>query len=85
MFRVIFTKKAEVQLHKLPKDIQRRVLSVLKRIIIKPHRYVRRIVGTQLFRVRIGEYRVIIDINEKNLIVLVLFIAHRKKVYKTKV
>lgn len=82
MFHVVFARKAERQLKKLPKNIQKRVLSVLKRITIKPHRYVRTIVETNLVRVRVGDYRVIIDINNKELIILVLFVARRKKIYK---
>ncbi len=82
MFSIVFTKKAEIQLKKLPKNIQIRILSVLKRIIIKPHRYVRRVVGTNFFRVRVGDYRAIIDINEKELIILVIVIGNRKNIYK---
>jgi mRNA interferase RelE/StbE len=84
IFNIVFTKKAEDQLKKLPKNIQIRVISVLKRISINPHNYVRRVVGTNFFRVRIGDYRAIIDINEKEITILVLFVAHRKNIYKNK-
>lgn len=82
IFQVYFTEKAKLQLKKLPKEVQKRMISVLKRIVIKPHRYVRKVRSTDFFRVRIGEYRAIIDIDNKKFTILVIFIGNKKNIYK---
>ncbi len=84
IFNVIFSKKADLQFKKLPKNIQIRIISVFKRIIINPHKYVRRVIGTNFFRVRIGDYRAVVDINTKDRNIIILFIGHRKNIYNTK-
>lgn len=34
------------------------------------------------WRYRIGQYRILVDINEKKLIILVISVGHRKNIYK---
>jgi len=43
---------------------------------------VTKLVGDSGYRLRVGDYRVILDIDEGNLIILVIKIGHRKKIYK---
>ena len=74
-----FTKSAFRDFKKLPKEIQKRVIGILERIKINPWRYVKKLSGYEdLYRVRIGDYRMILKINQK---IFVLKIAHRKNVY----
>ena len=42
---------------------------------------VKKLVGLPYYRIRIGDYRVIFDIQDDNLIILVLEVGHRKKIY----
>ena len=67
MFSIQFTKTAERQFDKLPKEIKHRVLNVLERIKIRPFHFVKRKEGTPYFIMRVGDYREILDIkNESN-------------------
>ena len=81
MYLVIFHKKAEDQLKKLEKDIQIRIINVLERIKTRPHYFVKRLVGRPYYRLRIGDYRVILDIKQDKLLILVLELGHRKNIY----
>ena len=81
-YGVIFSDCALKQLKKLEKDIQKRIISTLERIKIRPEVHVTRLVGEPGYRLRVGDYRVILDIDEGNLIILVIKIGHRKKIYK---
>jgi len=81
MYEIIFSEKAEKQLKKLEKDIQNRIISVLERIRIRPESYVERLVGEQVYKLRVGDYRVIMDLENNRLIVLILKVGHRKNVY----
>ncbi|MEK6827445.1 MAG: type II toxin-antitoxin system RelE/ParE family toxin [Nanoarchaeota archaeon] len=82
MYSVEFSKKAEEQLSKLPEDLNLRIIHVLERIRIRPHHFVKRIIGTDYFRLRIGDYRAILDIKNNQLIIFVLEIGHRKNIYE---
>ncbi|WP_062519518.1 type II toxin-antitoxin system RelE family toxin [Demequina silvatica] len=41
----------------------------------------RRLVGSDYFRVRVGDYRVIYSIDDGRLLILVLTVGHRREVY----
>jgi len=83
MYIIIFKSKAELQLKKLNKSIQERIINVLERIKIRPFSYdLKKLQGTNYYRLRIGEYRAILDIKEDKLIIIVIEIGHRKNIYK---
>lgn len=82
MYDVLFTNNAERQLKKLEKKIQERIISVLERARIRPEAHFQKLVGEDVYRLRVGDYRIIADINKGKLIILVLKIGHRKKIYK---
>ena len=67
----------------LPKPDRERVVAAIDGLAATPH------VGkllkgalSGLRRVRVGAYRVVYEINERQVLVLVLHIAHRKDVYR---
>lgn len=82
MYSIIYSKKAEKQLEKLEKPIQERIIKSLERIRIRPEAYVEKLVGDPGYKFRVGDYRVILDINKGDLIVLVIKIGHRRNIYK---
>ena len=80
-YNIIFSDKATRQLEKLDKPIQKRIISALERIRIRPESYVTKLVGDPGFRLRVGDYRVIMDIVKNELQILVLKVGHRKNIY----
>jgi mRNA interferase RelE/StbE len=81
-YGIIFSDSSLKQLKKLEKNVQERIISTLERIKIRPQAHVTKLVGDPGYRLRVGDYRVILDIDEGNLIILVIKIGHRKKMYK---
>jgi len=81
-YGIIFSDRALKQLKKLEKNVQKRIISTLERIKIRPHAHVTKLVGDPGYRLRVGDYRVILDIDEGDLVILVIKIGHRKKIYK---
>ena len=57
-----------------------RIIATIKRIRIRPGEYVRKLVGDDVYRLRVGNYRVILDLGKEKLIVLVLRIGHKMNV-----
>lgn len=77
---------AEKQLRKLDKPIQKRLLDWLEDRIEgckNPRHFGEPLRGEMagLWRYRIGDYRVICEIQDKQLVVLALAIGHRREIY----
>ena len=82
MYELIFSDISLKQLNKLEKNIQERIISSLERIRIRPESYLIRLVDDPGYKLRVGDYRVIIDLDKTKLIILVIKIVYRKNVYK---
>ncbi len=82
MYSVEFSKKAEEQLSKFPREMQSRITDVLERIKIRPYHFVKKLTGTPHFRLRVGKYRIIMDIQTDKLIIYVIEMGLRGNIYK---
>ncbi len=82
MYNIEFSETAEKQIYKLDKGIQLRIISILERIKIRPYHFVKKLVGSPYLRLRVGDYRLILDIKESRLIIFVIEVGHRRDVYK---
>lgn len=86
-YKLLITKKAEKQLQTLPLSIRERILDTMIR-------YSKNIVDQidikklknddvpDLYRIRVGKYRIVFKKDDDKFIVLVIKVAHRKEVYK---
>ncbi|MDI6889239.1 MAG: type II toxin-antitoxin system RelE/ParE family toxin [Methanocellales archaeon] len=79
---IIWSDSAITQLERLDRPIAKRIFQKVSQLKEDPYRNVKRIVGSPFFCLRVGDYRVIIDVQESVLRVLILKIGHRKKIYK---
>jgi mRNA interferase RelE/StbE len=87
VYKLIYSKYAEKCLEKIPKNTLARITGWLDRNIEgkdNPRRYGKPLKGNLkgFWRYRIGDYRIICDIKDKELIVLALNIDTRDDVYK---
>ena len=80
-YDIIFSDLSFKQLKKLDRGLQERIIKALERIRIRPEVYVTKLVGDPGYRLRVGDYRVIMDIKGKSLRILILKIGHRKNIY----
>jgi len=78
------SRTAEKQLRALSVDAQRRLARAMVALADDPFpRGSRKLVGYQdVFRIRVGVYRVIYDVAEAQLVIIILKIGHRKDVYR---
>ncbi|MBI5390629.1 type II toxin-antitoxin system RelE/ParE family toxin [Candidatus Woesearchaeota archaeon] len=82
MYELVISDLAKRQLSKLPQDIKDRMGKSLDRIKARPHHFVLRLTGSPYYRLRVGDYRVIMDIKEQKMIILVLELGHRRNIYE---
>lgn len=81
--RIEFTKAAARQIRKLPASVGRRVLAKIESLQDDPRPPgARKLVGEDgAWRVRVGDYRVIYEILDKNLVVTIVAAGHRREIY----
>ncbi len=81
MYEVVLTKRAIKDLEKLDQNVKSRILNRLRDYSSNPFRYARKLIDPSIgeYRFRIGDYRVIFDIDNSRIVVL--RIGHRKKIY----
>jgi mRNA interferase RelE/StbE len=82
VYDIIISEKALKQIEKLEKPIQERIFSALEKIRIRPESFVKKLVGIPGFRLRVGDYRIILDIDQGKLLILVIKVGHRRDVYE---
>ena len=83
-YSIRYSVRATKELKKLDQETVLNILKVIERIRIRPYSYVQKIVGTEYYRLKVGQYRVILDIINQDLIILIIRIGHRRNVYKKK-
>ena len=82
MYELKFNKKALDFLSKLEKDIKERIWNKLQACKIEPFRYLEHLEEIEGFKLRIGDYRAIIDIDNKTNTININKIGHRKNIYE---
>lgn len=88
MWQIIFEKKAEKQFNALNPQVKKRIANFIEERLIPsndPSELGKPLVGKSFgnhIRFRVGDYRLICDIQEQKITVLVLRIGHRKEVYR---
>jgi mRNA interferase RelE/StbE len=83
-YELIIKPTAEKSLDKLPHPIRGRIVDALKQLRDNPRptQSVKLTGDENLWRIRIGNYRMVYEIHDAKLVVLVLRVAHRKDVYR---
>ncbi len=82
-FQIIWSESAAKELRKLDRTVANRIFKKVSQLSENPYHFeVTKLVGDPYFRLRVGDYRVIFDIQNDMLRILVLKVGHRKNVYK---
>lgn len=82
MYSIDLTKKAERFLKKISKTDSEIILKKIYSIREAPFQYVKRLEGSKLWRLRVMDYRVIVDILISGRRIVILRIGPRKNIYK---
>jgi len=82
-YNIIFSPISEKQLLKLPDSVSKRIIRKIYSIREDPHTFCEPLTDHQrLYKLRTGDYRIIIEISENELHIIVLRVGHHKKIYK---
>ena len=81
-YSVMFSQEAEKDVKKLNSKTRERIKQKLHEIKEFPEHYVKWIKIYRLFSMRVGDYRVFIDLDHEKKIIHVITILHRRLAYK---
>jgi len=81
-YQFVYTKRAERDIDKLDAATQKRIKKKLEEFKLDPFRYAEKLSSSDLgsYRFRMGDYRIIFDVDGANLVVLRA--GHRREIYR---
>jgi mRNA interferase RelE/StbE len=82
-YTVLIERYAQKQIMKLDKKIIPVIKAAIADLADNPRPYgYKKLKGEDAYRIRVGDYRVIYEINDDKIIVTVVSVGHRKDIYK---
>lgn len=81
MYKLIFEKRALNDLQRLEHNIKKRIWGKLQACKENPFRYLEHLEEIEGFKLRVGDYRIIIEVKNEIRILNVLKIGNRKNIY----
>ena len=84
MYTIEIAPATERKLKKLSADILKRIIKAILKLEQDPRPLgVKKLSGEdELYRIRVGDYRIVYQIRDNELTVLVVRVAHRREVYR---
>jgi len=83
LYKVHFKASVEKDFAPIPKKDLRRILKAIEGLAQNP-RGCEKLTGQERYRLRQGRYRIVYSIQDDDLTVWVVKVAHRKDIYRTK-
>jgi mRNA interferase RelE/StbE len=82
-YKIIFTKNVKKDFRKIPKPEASKILNEIAELAKNPRSSkTKKLKGEKLFRLRVGNYRVIYDIQDNLMLIFVVKLGHRSDIYR---
>jgi mRNA interferase RelE/StbE len=81
-FEIRWTESSFKKLQKLDRLIQKRVIEKLDEAATDPFVMAKKLLGVNLYSIRVGDHRIIISIERDKLVIVVVDVGHRNKIYE---
>ena len=81
-WQVVWSRKSVRQLEKINKKNAQQIYDAVLDCIQDPFKNVTRLSNSPFYRLRIGNYRVILDLQQNKMIIFVVETDHRGRIYK---
>jgi len=82
VWEVIWSEKSVKQLEKIDKKNAQKIYDSVLDCAKDPFRVVMRLTNSPFYRLRVRNYRVILDLQQKKMIIFVVEVDHRRRIYK---
>jgi mRNA interferase RelE/StbE len=82
-YRIEISRRAAKAVTSLDKQLRRKILAAIDALSGDPRPVgCRKLAGQQAWRIRVGDYRIIYEIHDQVLLVIVVDIGHRREIYR---
>jgi mRNA interferase RelE/StbE len=81
-YTVIISDDARRELARLDRSVARRIIARIEDLAEDPLRKLSRLVNSPLYRLRVGDWRVIVEVEEREVRVIAIKVAHRRSIYR---
>jgi mRNA interferase RelE/StbE len=81
-WKILWHPKAVKKLNKLPKNLKDRVIKRVNKLYKNPFYFLEHFEGQDFYKLRIGDYRALIDVDFENKLIKIQVFDHRKRIYK---
>ena len=82
-FHVELTPAARRDIAKLPRDLLRRIDAHILALANDPYPAgAKKLHGSEFFRVRVGDYRILYAVEHHRLVILIVRVGHRRDIYR---
>jgi len=81
-FEIRWAESSFRKLQKLDGQAQRRIIEKLEESAGDPFAAAKKLTGVSLYSIRTGDYRIIVSIERNRMIVFVVDVGHRSRIYK---
>jgi len=82
-YRIVFRKSVAQDLHPIPTKELRKILATIESLSEEPRPSgIEKLSGQDRYRLRRGNYRIIYEINDMEVVVVVVKVGHREDVYR---
>ena len=82
MYKVIFDPEAIEFLEKAERRLAKRIWDKIMSTKENPHHFFERLTGRKDYKLRVGNYRIVADIDDNKKRIDITLIGHRKNIYK---
>jgi len=85
VYKITYTTQAAKSLLKMPRDVAKRIQEKIEQVAEDPFASIpnaKKLQGRPGYRLRVGDWRVIYEINAEEIVIIVLKIAPRGEVYR---
>lgn len=81
--KIVFTKSSEEEILSLEKPLRNRVFHKISLLANDPNPFgSQKLESGMGYRIRVGDYRIVYQVNKKELIIIIIKVRHRKDFYR---
>ncbi len=82
-YKIFIEKNAQKALTKITEKEQNRIIEAIRNLSQNPKPMgVKKLSGREAWRIRVGSYRIIYEIQDDKLLIVVISIGHRREIYR---
>ena len=82
-YTLFIEKRAQRTLSRIARQDQERIADAIRRLADEPRPHgVKKLSGRDAWRIRVGDYRILYEIHDERLVILVVDIGHRRDIYR---